>query len=143
MIFCAALDLQDYLLGAYLTKIEEVSAGSVDRHMANVSAEIEEALLQGGWEIPDTGSSATLKRICAVMCDWRLVGEITSLMDTEASSANEWLPLQKLNARAEKDLDMIRQGKLEPFPGYAAGVSGAIEVNAPERIFTSEKWDTF
>jgi hypothetical protein len=142
-MFCTALDLEDYLLGDYLAKIEELSAGSVDRHITNVSAEITEALLQGGWEIPETGSSATLKRICAVMCDWRLVGEITSLMDTDASTQNEWLPLQKLNARAEKDLDLVRSGKLDPFPGDVGGVSGVIEVSAPDRIFTQDKWERF
>jgi hypothetical protein len=77
------------------------------------------------------------------MSDWRLVGEITSLMDTEAVSDNEWLPLQRLNTRAEKDLDAVRSGKLDPFPGDAGGVSGVIEISAPDQIFTREKWDTF
>jgi hypothetical protein len=145
MLFCTALDLQDYLLEAYLTKIEEIRAGSADRHIANVSAEIDEALLQGGWEAPDDGSSsATLRRICAVMVDWRLVGEITSLMSTGAISDNEWFPLQKLNARAEKDMELIRAGKLDPFPAYEGEIpTGIIEIDAPDQIFTRERWEMF
>lgn len=142
MVYCTNNDLKDFLLGQYLTKIEELSPGSIDRHIAKVSAEIDEALLQGGFEVPETNTSAMLERICAVMCDWRLVGEITSLMDTEASSGNEWIPLQKLYLRAEKDLDKIREGKLNPFPSDGGDDSG-IEVSAPDQIFTSDKWKKF
>jgi len=141
-MYCTSDDLKDYLLEQYLAKIEELKPGSSDRHIANVSAEIDEALLQGGFEVPEENTSAMLTRISAVMCDWRLVGEITSLMDTEASSANEWLPLQKLYLRAEKDLDKIREGKLNPFPSDGGDDSG-IEVSAPDRIFTADKWGKF
>jgi len=140
--YCTTTDLQDYLLAQYLAKIEELSPGSADRQLAAVSAEISEALLQGGYEIPDVNTSATLRRICAVMVDWRLVGEITSLMDTEASSGNEWLPLQRLSTRAEKDLDAIRQGKLDPFPSRSES-NDEVLVSAPQQLFSPEKWRLF
>jgi len=130
-MYCTTDDLKDFLLEQYLIKIEELNPGAAVRQMTNVSAEIEEALLQGGFEV-----------ICAVMCDWRLVGEITSLMDTESSSGNEWIPLQKLYARAEKDLDKIREGKLNPFPSEGGDDSG-IEVSTPDKIFTRDKWGMF
>jgi hypothetical protein len=141
-MYCTIDDLKDYLLEKYLAKIEELNPGSRDRQIANVSAEIDEALLQGGFEVPDENTSAMLTRICAVMCDWRLVGEITSLMDTEASSSNEWIPLQRLNSRAEKDLDAIRQGRLDPFPSRS-GSNDEVLVSAPDAIFTDDTWRKF
>lgn len=142
MPYCTMENLLDYVLEQYLEKIEDLNEGSVDRHILQVSGEIDEAIQQGGYSIPDGATSNTLTRICAVMAAWRSIGEITSLMDTEASSNNEWLPLQKLNSRAEKDLDMIRAGKLDPFPG-STGEAGDILVSAPEVIFSSEKWEKF
>ena len=141
-MYCTADDLKDYLLEQYLTKIEEMKPGSSDRHIVKVSDEIDEALLQGGFEVPAVNTSAMLTRICAVMCDWLLVGEITSLMATEGSTDNEWIPLQKLYLRAEKDLDKVREGKLNPFPSEGGDDSG-IEVSAPDQIFTSDKWGMF
>ena len=75
------------------------------------------------------------------MAAWRSVGNLTTLMDTEASSANEWLPLQKLNTRAEKDLDLIRNGKLDPFPGEDS--EAGISVVTKEKIFSADKWEEF
>jgi len=141
-VYCTYDDLQDFLIEQYLNKIEELKPGSSVRQIENISAEIDEALLQGGFDIPDVNKSAILTRICAVMTDWRLVGEITSLMDTEAPSGNEWLPLQRLYRRAEKDLDKIREGKLNPFPS-AGGDDSGIMVSAPDRIFTADKWRMF
>ena len=142
MIYCTADILTDFVLAQYLAKVEELNPGSVDRHIGQVSEEIDEALLVGGYSIPTENNSATLTRMCAVMAAWRCIGEITSLMDTEAASDNEWLPLQKLNTRAEKELDKIRDGKLNPVPDNSTDDCG-IEVSAPEPIFTREKWETF
>lgn len=143
MAYCTNDDLKDFLLEQYLDKIEELKPGSSARQIEKISAEIDEALLQGGFDIPGVNTSATLTRICAVMSDWRLVGEITSLMDTQASSGNEWLPLQGLYRRAEKDLDKIRTGKLNPFPSSVPGENSGIVVSTPDRIFTSDKWGKF
>ena len=115
MSYCQATDLKGYVLQNYLDKVEELNPGSVQGHIDQASAEIDEALAQGGYAAPEGGASAALKRICAVMAAWRSIGQITSLMSSEASSNNEWLPLQRLNSRAEKDLDAIRAGKLDPF----------------------------
>ena len=106
-----------------------------------VSAEIDEALIQGGWTVPEDPASATLTRICAVTAAWRSIGNLTSLMETEASSGNEWLPLQKLNARAEKDLDSVRAGKLDPFPGEDD--EAGIAVVTPAALFPASRWDGF
>lgn len=142
MIYCTASDLEDYVLAQYLVKVEELNPGSVARHIGRVSAEIDEALLVGGYTVPEENNSALLTRICAVMSAWRSIGEITSLMDTEASSANEWLPLQRLNTRSENQLDKIRDGKLNPVPENTTEDCG-IEVSAPPAIFSHEKWEKF
>lgn len=141
-LYCTEDDLTEYILAAYLTKIEEINPGTISRTMENVSGEITEAIAQGGYSIPETGSSAVLKRICAVMTAYRVVGDITSLMDTEAGSGNEWLPLQRLHTRAEKDLDSIRAGKLDPFPSLVSN-DGGISISAPEPLFGSSVWEKF
>ncbi len=141
MLFCSESDLTQYVLQEYLTVIEDKNPGSIARHITSVSAEITEAVLQGSFTLPEINTSATLTRICSVMVCWRSIGEITSLMSSEASSNNEWLPLQRLNTRAEKDLDSIRSGKLDPFP-EAAG-DGGISVTAPAAMFGNSVWEKF
>ena len=142
VLYCTETDLKDYILQAYLDKIEEINPGTILRTLESVSAEILEAILQGGCSIPETGSSAILKRICAVFTSYRCVGDITSLMDTEASSGNEWIPLQRLFDKSEKDLEKIREGKLNPYPGSTDGDTG-ISVSAPSAIFGQETWENF
>lgn len=142
-LFCAETDLPEYILEAYLEKIEDINFGTTKRTIRSVSGEITEAILQGGYTIPDNPESATLKRICAVMTAFRIVGEITSLMDTEASSGNEWLPLQKLHASSEKDLGLIRTGRLDPFPVKTEDEDTGISVSAPKPIFGPDVWEVF
>lgn len=143
MIYCTPTNLNDYVLAQYLAKVEELNPGSVTRHISQVSSEIDEALLVGGYTQPTENNSALLTRVCAVMSAWRCIGQITSLMDTEAASENEWLPLQRLNTRCEKELDRIREGKLDPVPDNSSTDDCGIEVSAPEAIFTPAKWEMY
>jgi phage gp36-like protein len=142
MAYCEEADLNTYLLQAYLARIEEINPGSTARQIAQVSAEIDEAL-RANHDLPLHSVPATVRRICAVVAAWRLVGEITSLMDTEASSGNEWVPLQGLYRQALKDLDSIREGK----PGYGlddrAPEAGGVDVAAQDRMFTEDLWGKF
>lgn len=142
VLYCTESDLTEYILEAYLEKIEDINYGTTGRTLENVSGEITEAIAQGGFSVPEGGSSAVLKRICAVMTAYRIVGDITSLMDSEASSGNEWLPLQRLHSKAEKDLDKIREGKLDPYPESSDGDTG-ISVSAPSPMFGSDLWEKF
>lgn len=141
MVWCDITELSQYVLQEYLDAVDDKNPGSVLGHIERVSAEIDEALGQGGFAIPESPVSATLTRICAVMAGWRSIGEITSLMDSEASSGNEWLPLQRLNTRSEKDLEQIRAGKLDPFPGADDGPG--ITVVTQAKIFGADLWETF
>ena len=142
MNYCDETDLNIYLLSGYLKKIEEINPGSTARHIEQVSAEIDEAL-RANYELPLESAPATLRRICAVIAAWRLVGEITTLMETDASNANEWLPLQTLYRQALKDLEAIRAGR----PGYGLDVgapeAGGVDVSTSERLFTDEVWRKF
>lgn len=142
MNYCDASKLTKYVLQAYLNKVEELNPGCVAGHIAGVSAEITEALMQGGYDLPyEQNTSALLTRVCAVMVAYRSIGGITSVISTEASSNNEWIPLQRLNTRAEKDLDLVRAGKLDPFPTVSSG--GGISVMAPKPLFGEKIWNLF
>lgn len=141
MNYCDVSELAKYVLQAYLDKVEELNPGSVDAHITGVSGEITEALIQGGFEVPSVNSSALLTRICAVMAAYRSIGGITSVISSEASNSNEWLPLQRLAARAEKDIDSVRAGKLDPFPDADTG--GGISVSAPKPLFPDRVWKLF
>ena len=145
MNYCDENELKKYVLRQYLDVVEEKNPGSIAEHIEGVSGEISEAVLQGGSTIPQVNTSATLRRICAVMVCMRCIGEITSLMSSESSSNNEWLPLQKLNTRAEKDLDSVRDGKLDPFPDATVSTSGdiGISVSAPPSMFGNKAWERF
>ena len=72
VLYCTESDLKDYILAAYLDKLEEINPGVCSRTLENVSAEILEAIYQGSHTIPETGSSAMLKRICAVMTAYQI-----------------------------------------------------------------------
>jgi len=141
-LYCTEDDLNEYILAAYLMKADEINPGIVSRTLKNVSLEITEAVAESGYTVPETGTSSLLQRICAVMTAYRVVSGITSLVDTEAGSNNEWLPLQGLYARADKDLASIRAGKLNPFPGMISN-DGGISVSAPNPMFGPDVWEKF
>lgn len=142
VLYCTEGDLADYILQAYLDKINEINPGVVARMLAGVSAEIREVCMSGGYDAGVDGvESALLKRICAVCTAYRCVGDITTLMDTEASSGNEWIPLQKQFDCAQKELSQIREGKLDPWPCEAE--DAGISVAAPMPIFGKQMWEKF
>lgn len=106
-MYCKRADLTDYVLAAYLDAAEEQSPGIVDKTIANVSGEIDDAL-RPLYRLPLDTVPVTLNRIAAVMVGYRVIGAITSLMSSEASGGNEWIPLQTQYKAALKDLDAIR-----------------------------------
>lgn len=110
-MYCDRADLTDYVLEAYLTAAEEQTPGIVAKTIGNVSGEIDDAL-RARFELPLTTVPGTLKRIAAVIVSYRVVGGITSLMTAEGGSNNDWVPLQTLYKQAIKDLEAIRDAKL-------------------------------
>lgn len=110
-MYCERADLTDYVLEAYLVAAEEQTAGIVEKTIRNVSGEIDDAL-RARFELPLLQTPDTLKRIASVMVAYRVVGGITSLMNSEGGSNNDWIPIQTQYKQAIKDLESIRDGKL-------------------------------
>lgn len=111
-MYCERPDLTDYVLDAYLTAAEEQKPNIVENSIKNVSGEIDDALRRY-YILPLTVIPATIKRICAVLAAYRVVGAITTFVDSESSSGNEWIPLQTNYKDAKKDLAAIRDGKMD------------------------------
>ena len=110
-MYCERSDLTDYVLEAYLSAAEEQTAGIVDKTIRNVSGEIDDAL-RARFELPLVQTPNTLKRIAAVIVSYRVVGGITSIVTAEGGSNNDWVPLQTQYKQAIKDLESIREAKL-------------------------------
>tara|TARA_B100000683_G_scaffold262560_1_gene289793 strand:+ start:613 stop:1038 length:426 start_codon:yes stop_codon:yes gene_type:complete len=110
-MYCERADLTDYVLEAYLIAAEEQTPGIVEKTIQNVSGEIDDAL-RARFELPLIQTPETLKRIVAVIVSYRVVGGITSLMNSEGGSNNDWIPLQTQYKQATKDLESVREGKL-------------------------------
>lgn len=143
-MYCRREDLGDYVLQAYLDKVEELSPGLIERTIGQVAGEIDGAVLQAGHSLPLPRIPPKLTWICAVVAAYRAVGAITTLMESEGSSGNEWLPLQTQYRQAVKDLEAIRENKLILFPEVAPQPADAgVEVQAPARIFGQDTWRRF
>ena len=94
MILCGRADVLDIMHPKYVQACEQQNAGLVERTIEAVSGEIGDAL---SYRYPQPWPSVPelVRYIATVISAYRVAGAITSLMDTEASSDNEWLPLQK------------------------------------------------
>lgn len=110
-MYCNQTDLTEYVLEAYLTAAEEQTPGIVEKTLANVAGEIDDAL-RARFMLPLFSVPSTLKRIASVLASYRIVGGITSVISSEAGSNNEWIPLQTQYKQAVKDLEAVRTGSL-------------------------------
>lgn len=111
-MYITRTDLTDHVLEGYLKAADRQSEGTVAKAISNVEAEMAEALISGGYTVTADSIPATVKRICSVIAAYNAVSAITTLVTTEASSDNEFLPLQRKAERAEKVMDQIREGKI-------------------------------
>lgn len=110
MILCGRADVLDLMHPAYVEACEGENSGLVERTLKAVSGEVGDALSyrypQPWPQVPEL-----VRYIAAVISAYRVVGAITSVMDTEASSDNEWLPLQKQWKYATGLLEDIVSGR--------------------------------
>ena len=94
MLLCDQENITDLLHAAYVVACEEQNPGLVNRTIAAGSGEIGDALAyrypQPWPQVPEL-----VRYIAAVISAYRVVKAITTLVDSEASTDNEWLPLQK------------------------------------------------
>lgn len=94
MLLCRRDHIVDLLHADYVAACEEQNPGLVERTIEAVSGEVSDALSYR-YPQPWPYVPELIRYIAAVISAYRVVEAITSLVDTEASSANEWLPLQK------------------------------------------------
>ena len=110
--YCSQEGIKQFVHEKIIAKLEEQNPGVVGRHIADVCAEIDDAL-RPRFVLPLTHVPQTIKRIASVLAAWRAIGAITSVMSTESSSGNMWLPLQTLYREAMKDLEKIAAGEMD------------------------------
>ncbi len=137
--YCTSEDLESWVLPAYLTKAEELRPGIRARHIAQVSGEIDEALAPL-YQVPLVPVPATVKRVCAVLATYRVLGEITTLVTEGGTTKDEWIPLQAQDKQARADLDAMRAGKAGyGLDGYERTEQSVI-VLADKPLFGDRFW---
>ena len=110
MLLCRRSHIVDLLHTAYVEACEQQNPGLVDRTIEAVSGEIADALSYR-YPQPWPYVPELVRYIAAVISAYRVVEAITSLVDTEAGSDNEWLPLQKQWRYCTDLLEDIASGK--------------------------------
>lgn len=110
MLLCRREHILDLLLVKYVDACEKQNPGLVDRTIEAVSGEIADALsyrYPQPWPfVPDL-----VRYIAAVISAYRVVEAVTSLVDTEETGNNEWIPLQKQWKYCTELLEDIASGK--------------------------------
>lgn len=94
MILCGRDDVLDLMHPKYVQACEKQNPGLVERTLEAVSGEIGDALSYR-YPQPWPYVPELVRYIATAISAYRVVGAITSLMDTEASNENEWIPIQK------------------------------------------------
>lgn len=94
MLLCRREHLIDLLHARYVEACEKQNPGLVERTIEAVSGEVGDALSYR-YPQPWPYVPELVRYIAAVISAYRVVEAITSLVDTEAGSDNEWIPLQK------------------------------------------------
>lgn len=112
MILCNRDNITDLLHAKYVEACEKQSPGLVARTIEAVSGEIGDALSYR-YPQPWPYVPELVRYIAAVTSAYRVVEAITSLVDTEQSGDNEWIPLQKQWKYCMDLLDQIAKGKLK------------------------------
>ena len=137
--YCTPEDLESYVLPAYMVSAEELRPGVRGRHIGHVSAEIDDALAPR-YRTPLDPVPATVRRVCAVLAAYRVIGEITTIVTEEGTTKNEWIPLQSLVKQAQADLAAMRSGT----SGYGLDghelVDQAVVVVSGQPIFGDRFW---
>jgi phage gp36-like protein len=112
MPLCTLDDLKDFLLAAFLEACEAQNPGLAGRTITAVSGEVTD-LLRRRYPLPWPEVPALVRYIVAVIAAYRTAEAVTTLVSTEGSTDNEWIPLQKEWRRATEMLEKISTGKLK------------------------------
>ena len=115
MQLCTRDQICDLLLEDYILKAEEFNPGLVERTITAVSGEVSD-LLAYRYPQPWPYVPHLVSYIAAVFSAYRVVEAITSLVSSEGSVDNEWIPLQKQWKHCNEQLGDLAKGKLKlPF----------------------------
>ncbi len=110
MLLCRREHIVDLLHEKYLEACERQNPGITERTIEAVSGEVGDALSYR-YPQPWPHVPELVRYIAAVISAYRIVEAITSLVDTEAASDNEWIPLQKQWRYCTGLLENIVSGK--------------------------------
>jgi len=108
--YAAPEHVTDLILAAVADAAEALNADLVARCLDQATAEIA-SLLGRRYRQPFSPVPGIIRWITSVIAAWRVVGAITSLMDTEAASDNQWIPIQKQYNRAWDLLEDLAAGR--------------------------------
>jgi len=108
--YAAPEHVTDLILAAVADAAEALNADLVGRCLADATDEVS-SFLSRRYRQPFSPVPGIIRWITSVIAAWRVVGAITSLMDTEASSDNQWLPIQKQYNRAWDLLEDLAAGR--------------------------------
>lgn len=143
-LYTDTLGIYDYLLADYVKACEEQNPGITERMITATSREMAE-LLAVRFKLPFQTVPSVIRRIASVFAAYQIVQAITSLVSTEASAENEWLPLQKQWKACHELLDDIIKGKIklpaeENEPILMDREDPAFEVITPQKTFDFSKF---
>lgn len=110
MLLCRREHILDLLLVKYVDACEKQNPGIVERTIEAVSGEIGDALSYR-YPQPWPFVPELVRYIAAVISAYRVVEAVTSLVDTEETGNNEWIPLQKQWKYCTELLEDIASGK--------------------------------
>ncbi len=102
----------DLILKEVAQAAEALNDDLVERCLADATGEVS-SLLAIRYPQPFNPVPEIIRWITSVIAAWRVVGAITSLMDTEAASDNQWLPIQTQYKKAWALLDDLAKGRLK------------------------------
>lgn len=143
-LYTDTLGIYDYLLADYVKACEEQNPGITERMITATSREMAE-LLDVRFKLPFQTVPGVIRRIASVFAAYQIVQAITSLVSTEGSTENEWLPLQKQWKACHELLDDIIKGKIklpaeENEPILMDREDPVFEVITPQRTFDFSKF---
>ena len=102
----------DLILAEVASAAEALNDDLVARCLDDATGEVS-SLLAARYRQPFSPVPQIIRWITSVIAAWRVVGAITSLMDTEAATDNQWLPIQTQYKRAWELLEELAKGRIK------------------------------
>lgn len=134
MAYCALLDLQEAYGEDRIFGWSRLNPDTVEKAIANATAEIDGFLISGGYSVPLSGPPQNIQKYCIDIAAANLVISAGVLKDDPGGNA---VLEEAKNAR--RYLAKVAEGKFK-IPGYAVEgevstpPSGNVRVSAPDRL---------